>query len=129
MSEKLLQPKVTRRRLLFAAVAVPVSSVSGLAGIEVGSELFQMDGPDLIQLSEKVLAELPTAVGSACLSALSERLKHCADVPHDRLSEYFRLLHSDDLVNDRVHWIHGLAFSQTQIGVLQAILLKRQSTS
>lgn len=110
----------TRRNLIKAALFGPAAIAPSLVPISARAEqfesLFNLDSYSLKSLASKVVPELPPAVQQTAIARLANQLQMLDDCLSD--STTLPLLHADDLAHNRTVSLHGLIFSQTQIGIL-----------
>ena len=105
-----------RRAALKASLAL---AASGYAFYDTEPEVAVLFGNScLSDLAQKVESALPKEVCAAALAHFRNGLTKLASPQLPDLSLSLKLLHREDLAAGRVHEIHGLSFSSTQVGYL-----------
>ncbi|MBI5926388.1 MAG: hypothetical protein HY836_12430 [Aquabacterium sp.] len=118
-------PHLSRRGLIKASLlgAATAPGVNWLASAHADT-LFPLEPQALQALAIKVTDALPAQVCQrACLS-VSAHVQAAGLTGPSGMESLLQLLHRDDLAHGRVHELHGIGLSNTQIGVLAAMRQK-----
>lgn len=117
-------PPLSRRGLIKASLlGATVPSVNWLASAHAET-LFPLDPQALQALAIKVTDALPARLCQQACLAVSEHVKAAGQTGPIGTESMLQLLHRDDLAHGRVHDLHGISLSTTQIGVLAALRQK-----
>jgi hypothetical protein len=110
-------PFDTSRRKLFeqGALALLGNSVfsNTHAAPDIGSHSAHLEA-----LAKKISSALDHQTKQRLITDLSSQISSLTTHPADTLSETLHILHKDNLINGKVHVIHGLHFTETQIALL-----------
>ena len=93
-----------------------VPSAPAWAQSTLGLQWFGMDDAALRQLAAKVTQAVAPSVWQPAVARLANQMSDWQAT--------LALWHQDDLVQGRVVDIHGIGFSQTQLGLLASIALQ-----
>ena len=131
MNESTKSPaaRLGRRGLIKASVLGPVAISTAATGWFRPAQahaLFPVNDNTLLALAGKVLNALPADLVKLADRALSAQVAGLAGTAIDSV---LQLLHRDDLVNGRVHDVHGIGFTHTQIGVLSTFMRKSYAST
>lgn len=112
---------ITRRHLIQASLAwMPAAHATALF----------TQAPDVMQLlAQKVVPVLPSAVCESSLQTLSQQIGPLSGMQDEAVRTALQLLHADDVAHARVHDVHGMTFSHTQIGILTSLMHTRGALS
>lgn len=123
-SNQLPPPHMTRRGLIKASLfGAALPSVSWLESAHADT-LFSLDPQALQALALKVTNALPAHVCQQACLYVASHLQTVGEAGPAGMESMLPLLHRDDLAHGRVHDLHGVTLSTTQIGVLAALRQK-----
>lgn len=105
----------TRRSLIKAALLTPTVPV--LAQANLGAQWFGINDAALHALADKVTQAVDPSVWQPAVAKLANQMTDWQAT--------LSLWHQDDVAQGRVVDVHGLVFSQTQLGLLASISLRR----
>ncbi|MDE2076540.1 MAG: twin-arginine translocation signal domain-containing protein [Burkholderiales bacterium] len=112
----------SRRTFLQRSWAGTLGAAAASLLTEQASAMSDIAPADLSQLAEKVTSILPAQVCRAALTRLNEHMRSTgAQQSTDEWLSLVKLLHADDLAVQRVHFVQGLTFTETQIGILTSL--------
>lgn len=110
----------SRRDLIRAALLAPATMVPVAATAKAWAEqyesLFNLGSTALVSLANKVMPEVALTVRNTALAAVAKQIQMTDESTISDTT--WPLLHADDLAHGRIVSVHGLTFSQTQIGIL-----------
>lgn len=109
---------VTRERRVALKASLAIAAC-GYISYETEPEVASIFGSSCLRdLAKKVESALPSEVCAAALDHFKNGLAKLTAPQQPDLSLSLKLLHREDLSAGRVHEIHGLSFSSTQVGYL-----------